>query len=156
MWNNWLQHCIPGSNLSGFSSGFTARDPPPSDEWSKGDDKYSLSPIWKSSMTDLCQGFGTTSWCQWALLLLSKVMKSARLRYEQNHRMLGAGKDLCGSSSPTLLPKQGHPQQAAQDLVQAGLEYLQRRRLNNLSGQPVPVVWMTEFYWEKCTDCRSD
>jgi len=91
-------------------------------------------------MTDLCQGFGTTSWCQWALLLLSKVMKSARLRYEQNHRMLGAGKDLCGSSSPNPLLKQGHLQQAAQDLVQAGLEYLQRRRLNNLSGQPVPVL----------------
>jgi len=36
----------------------------------------------------------------------------------QNHRMLGVGRDLCGSSSPTLLPKQGHLQQAAQDLVQ--------------------------------------
>jgi len=34
----------------------------------------------------------------------------------QNHRMFGFGKDLCGSSSPTLLPKQGHLQQAAQDL----------------------------------------
>ena len=56
----------------------------------------------------------------------------------QNHRMVGVGRDLCGSSSPTLLPKQGHLQQAAQDLVQAGLEYLQRRRLHNLSGQPVP------------------
>ena len=42
----------------------------------------------------------------------------------QNHRMVGVGRDLCGSSSPTLLPKQGHLQQAAQDLVQAGLEYL--------------------------------
>ena len=50
----------------------------------------------------------------------------------QNHRMFGVGRDLCGSSSPTLLPKQGHLQQAAQDLVQAGLEYLQRRRLHNL------------------------
>ena len=46
----------------------------------------------------------------------------------QNHRMVGVGRDLCGSSSPTLLPKQGHLQQAAQDLMQAGLEYLQRRR----------------------------
>ena len=46
----------------------------------------------------------------------------------QNQRMFGVGRDLCGSSSPTLLPKQGHPEQAAQDLVQAGLEYLQRRR----------------------------
>jgi len=52
--------------------------------------------------------------------------------------MVGVGRDLCGSSSPTPLPKQGHLQQAAQDLVQAGFEYLQRRRLHNLPGQPVP------------------
>ena len=35
----------------------------------------------------------------------------------QNHRMVGVGRDLCGSSSPTTLPKQGHLQQAAQDRV---------------------------------------
>jgi len=35
--------------------------------------------------------------------------------------MFGVGRDLCGSSTPTPLPKQGHLQQAAQDLVQAGL-----------------------------------
>jgi len=58
----------------------------------------------------------------------------------QNHRIVGFGRDLCGSSSPTLLSKQGHLQQAAQDLVQASLEYLQRRRLHNLPGQPVPVL----------------
>jgi len=52
--------------------------------------------------------------------------------------MFGVRRDLCGSSSPTLLPKQGHLQQAAQHLVQAGLEYFQRRRLHNLPGQPVP------------------
>ena len=52
----------------------------------------------------------------------------------QTHRMFGVGRDLCGSSSPTHLSKQGHLQQAAQDLVQAGLEYLQRRRLHNLPG----------------------
>jgi len=40
----------------------------------------------------------------------------------QNHRIVGVGRDLCGSSSPTLLPKQGHLQQAAQDLVQAGYD----------------------------------
>jgi len=57
-----------------------------------------------------------------------------------NHQIVGAGRDLCGSSSPSPLPKQGHLQQAAEDLVQAGLEYLQRRRLHNLSGQPVPVL----------------
>ena len=58
----------------------------------------------------------------------------------QNHRMVGVGRNLCGSSSPTLLPKQGHLQQAAQDLIQACLEYLQRKRLHNLPGQPVPVL----------------
>jgi len=62
------------------------------------------------------------------------------LTVSQNHRMVGVGRDLWGSSSPTPLPKQGHLQQAAQDLVQVGLEYLQRRRLHNLPGQPVPVL----------------
>ena len=38
------------------------------------------------------------------------------------------------------MPMQGHLQQAAQDLVQVGLEYLQRGRLHNLPGQPVPVL----------------
>ena len=42
----------------------------------------------------------------------------------ESHRIVGVGRDLCGSSSPTLLLKQGHLQQAAQDPVQAGLEYL--------------------------------
>ena len=55
----------------------------------------------------------------------------------QDHRIVGVGRDHCGSSSPILLPKQGHLQQAAQDLVQAGLDYFQRRRLHNLPGQPV-------------------
>jgi len=58
----------------------------------------------------------------------------------QNHRIVGVGKNLWGSSSPIPLPKQGHLQQAAQDLVQEGLEYLQRRRIHNLPGQPVPVL----------------
>jgi len=58
----------------------------------------------------------------------------------QNHRMFRVGRDLCGSSSPTPLLKQGHLQQAVEDFVQVGLEYLQRRRIHNLSGQPVPVL----------------
>jgi len=52
--------------------------------------------------------------------------------------MVGVGRDLCGSSRPTLLPKQGRLQQGVEDLVQAGLEYLQRRRLHRLPGQPGP------------------
>ena len=49
----------------------------------------------------------------------------------QNHRMVGVGRDL---------PKQSDLEQAAQDHVQAGFEHLQRRRLHNPSGQPVPVL----------------
>ena len=41
-------------------------------------------------------------------------------------------------TQPNPLPKQGHPEQAAQHRGQAGLEYLQRRRLHNLHGQPGP------------------
>jgi len=52
--------------------------------------------------------------------------------------VVGVGRDLCGSSSPTPLPKQGLLQQAAQDVIQVGLEYLQRGRLHNIPGQPVP------------------
>jgi len=38
----------------------------------------------------------------------------------------------------------GSPEQAAQDCVQAGFEYLQRRRLHNLPGQPKPqLLWAT-------------
>jgi len=37
--------------------------------------------------------------------------------------MVELGRDLCGSFGPTPLPKQGHLQQAAQDLVQAGLVF---------------------------------
>jgi len=58
----------------------------------------------------------------------------------QNHRTVGVGRDLCGSPSPTPLPKQGHLEQDAQDLVQVSLEYLQRRRIHSLPGQPVPVL----------------
>jgi len=64
---------------------------------------------------------------------------SVLITESQNHRIVGVERDLSGSSSPNLLLKQGHLQQAAQDPVQAGLEYLQRRRLHNLPGQPVPV-----------------
>ena len=41
-------------------------------------------------------------------------------------------------TQPNPLPKQGHPEQAAEHRGQAGLEYLQRRRLHSLPGQPGP------------------
>ena len=58
----------------------------------------------------------------------------------QNHRIT-AWLGLAGTSvgHPVQpLPKQGHPEQAAQHRLQAGLEYLQRRRLHSLPGQPGP------------------
>jgi len=63
-----------------------------------------------------------------------------RITESQNHRTVGVGRDLCGSSSPIPLLKQGRLQQAEQDCIQVGLEYLQRRRLHNLLGQPVSVL----------------
>jgi len=39
-----------------------------------------------------------------------EVHSGADITESQNHRMVGVGRDLCGSSSPTLLPKQGHLQ----------------------------------------------
>jgi len=41
------------------------------------------------------------------------------LTKSKNHRIVGVGRDLCGSSGPTLLPKQGHLQQAAQVLLRS-------------------------------------
>ena len=41
-------------------------------------------------------------------------------------------------TQPNSLLKQGHLQQDAQHRVQAGLEYLQRRRLHSHPGQPGP------------------
>jgi len=81
----------------------------------------------------------------WKNLLTWQIVCSSSVHWQVHHkitesRMLGVGRDLCGSSSPTPLPKQGHLQQAAQDLVQAGLEYLQGRRIHSLPGQPVPVL----------------
>jgi len=40
--------------------------------------------------------------------------------------MVGVGRDLCGSPSPIPLSKQGHLQQAAQDLVQGGDNIISR------------------------------
>jgi len=54
--------------------------------------------------------------------------------------MVWVERDLRGSSSPTTLSKQGCLEQVAQELVKVGFEYFQRRRLQNLSGKPVPVL----------------
>jgi len=73
---------------------------------------------------------------------------AAQLRFteSQNHRMFEVGRDPCGSSSPTPLPKQGHLQQAAQDLVQPGLEYLQRRTIMGAIRQTFSRSWLCYGY----------
>jgi len=43
-----------------------------------------------------------------------RCFSGEKKRTEQNHRMFRVGRDLCGSSSPTPLLKQDHPEQAAQ------------------------------------------
>jgi len=45
------------------------------------------------------------------LATVAKTRSSHRI----NHRMFGVGRDLCGSSGPRPLLKQGHPEQAAQN-----------------------------------------
>jgi len=50
----------------------------------------------------------------------------------------------------TPLPKQGHLEQVAQDLIQVGFEYLQRRRNHSLSGQTVPVLCHPQSEEEEC------
>jgi len=85
-------------------------------------------------------GFNIVTAFQILLSVLCFITFHLGVTESQNHRMFGVGRDLCGSSSPTPLPKQGHLQQATEDLVQVSLEYLQRRTLHNLPGQPVPVL----------------
>ena len=48
-------------------------------------------------------------------------------------------------TQPNPLPKQGHLHQAVEDLVQAGLEYLQRRRLHSLPGQYLIPAGVSEL-----------
>jgi len=55
-------------------------------------------------------------------------MMKVLIKESQNYRIVGVGKDLCGSSSPTLLPKQGHLQQAVEDLVQASKRHAKKIR----------------------------
>ena len=72
----------------------------------------------------------------------SSYKKSRRnARIQQNHRIPRVGRVLWGPSSLTLLQCTGTPQldQAAQGLIQPGLESLQGRGINHISGQPVPV-----------------
>jgi len=93
-----------------------------------------LLPVLATDKREFHQGSGSRA--VWSKTLAFLVF----LQFLQNHRMVGVARDLWGPSSPTPLPKQDHVEQAAHDLVQAGFEYLQRRRLHSLSGKPIPVL----------------
>jgi len=94
-------------------------------------ERRTTSCMWRISVQEFCHRLEVH-------FHFAQVEYGAPPTESQNHGIFGVGRDLCGSSSPTPVPKQGHLSQAAQDLIQAGLEYLQRRRLHNLPGQPVP------------------
>jgi len=57
----------------------------------------------------------------------------------QNYRIIRVGRDFWRLSSP-IPSKADSLHQVAQESVQVGFEYLQRRRLHKLSGQPVPLL----------------
>jgi len=71
------------------------------------------------------------------LWMVSRGGRNHRIKESQNVR---DWKGPLGIPQSNLLQKQGHLEQAAQHRVQVGLEYLQRRRLHNLPGQPEPCL----------------
>lgn len=57
----------------------------------------------------------------------------------KNDRMVGGGRDFWRSSCQTTHARQFYLEQVAQDYIQMGFKYLQRRTFLNVSGQPVPL-----------------
>ena len=82
----------------------------------------------------------TDSACRSPVCCGARAMSSALAEQagSQNHGTFGVGRDLCGSPSPTPCRSRVTQSRLHSTAVQAGLEYLQRRRLHNLPGQPVP------------------
>ena len=76
-------------------------------------------------------------------LVLPTAAPPDKVNLNQNHRMFGVGRDPCGSSSPNPLLKQCHLEQAAYDLVQAGLEYLQR----SCKAYRKTAVYLSVFFY---------
>ena len=80
------------------------------------------------------------------------------MQLSQNHRMADVGRHLYTLSSPTpalSLPYNSVPQ----DCVQKAFEYLQGNKLQNLSGQPIPVLGHSHseefFMFEWKLQCSS-
>ena len=81
----------------------------------------------------------------------------------QNHRMVGVGRDLCGSSSPTPLPKQGHLQyhritesQNHTQMSSPDRGYGNWRRSDPKSKTPRLCCWKyLLFWWYGNTKCHQ-
>jgi len=57
-----------------------------------------------------------------------------------SHRMTGAGRDRTTGDGVQLRAKAVSLQQVTQKSIQAGFDYLQRRRRHSCSGQPAPAL----------------
>ena len=80
-------------------------------------------------------------WFLWLVVLVPSLARGLSVWfYAAWFYALPGWRDLWRSSSPSPLLQQGQQQQVAQDPVQMALEYLQRWKLHNLSGQPVPLI----------------
>jgi len=142
-WQNWTRYVCARSKLSSFLTDY-ANIPPDTDYYLQLFSKtqnvsccmfiqhsllFCIKPAYFncSNYCVLCGGvltfpFGLSVQYEDLCNLLCDPLSYHIITESQNHNTLRVGRDLCGSSSPTPLPKQGHLQQAAQDHVQAGLE----------------------------------
>lgn len=90
-------------------------------------------------------------------------------RKSQSHRMARL-EETCEDHRVQPPAEQDHSEHVAHDGIQAGFEYPHRRRLRNLSGQPIPVLSSSVHFreqtagpWEKlmrlsflfCNACQS-
>lgn len=77
-------------------------------------------------------------------LIKNKKKKKSIITESLNHShrvVVRVGKNLWRLFSSIPLLKQGHPEHIAWDCIQVGFEYSQRRRLQRISAQPVPVLY---------------
>ena len=77
--------------------------------------------------------------CSREVTCAAKHSLHPELTHKNTQRMVWVGRELWRSSHPTPVLKQVHLEQAAQDQVQVGFKYLQRRRLHSPSGPCLPL-----------------
>lgn len=68
------------------------------------------------------------------------LKRAAIQQFSDNSRLFEAGRDLCRSSGPTPLLKQGHLEPVVQDYAWMAFQYLQGWRIYSLSVQLVSAL----------------